>query len=744
MIRQGLKVIGGFFCVFFYLFFLGGSSIYAQEVEGFEKNREVIPDQIIVKLKSQVSEQNFKSLNDKYKFSVIDENSKYGYKLLQFSSSVELHEITESLKKNPMIENVEFNHEIKASIIPNDPYFNWQWGLKKVQADMAWDLAEGSDNVVVAVLDTGIDSSHPDLKDKIMVGKTFVNEANPLDTADGNGHGTHVAGIIGAVMGNYAGVAGIAPGVRLLPVKVLNDDGYGSDWTVAQGIDFAAASGAKIINMSLGSYYGSGVIQAAVNNAIQKGVLLVAAAGNDGLDHVNYPAAYSGVLAVSALDSNDSLANFTNYGDQISLAAPGVNILSTYSGPGADPSNPYVYMSGTSMATPFVAGLAALVLSEDPSLTAASVKDTLRFSADDLGAVGKDVKFGYGRINAYKAVNFGKISINFEKNTVEKGEPVNISISICDIFGNPKTDVSGYVNLKAFNPGLQLPLLPVEIKNGVWEGQVVAEATGTYTISASDAGETVKWLGGDSPVLNVTDPFPVRLSWDMPDSVSVGEVVYSTVYAVDMYGKVCSDYQGKIEILCDNDDTDIPDYPVDVGTPFPVGFYGDGSVVLSVYDQGGVLESTSVCVQVYPVVTQGITGKVLLEGKTLHGGITVEIPGTDRVVSTNVDGYFEITDLPEGSYDLWITFNRYLTVKIGPINVSQGILTTLPELWMKAGDVNGNNVIDLFDFVILAHAYGADSGDTRWNVFADIVVDSRIDVNDLFWLAKNYGEKGWE
>jgi thermitase len=635
--------------MFLFVTFFMNTTIYVQAAS---TTKDIVPGQIIIKLREtqNLSFDKIQSMQNQFSFNIIDENSKHGYQLLQFSAYSNLNDIMEELKNNPYVEKVEFNHLIKADYVPNDCYYEFQWGLNVIKAANAWDIVKGNNSVKVAVLDTGVNSLHPDLFGKVIAGRNFVDDLDPLNTDDCHGHGTHVAGIIGATMENNVGIAGLASGVTILPVKVLDSEGIGNAWSVAKGIDYAVASGAKIINMSLGSYYGSGIIQDAVNNALQKGAVLVAAAGNEGISHVSYPAAYPGVLAVSALNALDNLAGFSNYGTQISLAAPGESILSTYGGPGADPDHPYKYLSGTSMAAPFVAGLAALILSEDPSLSGKTVRDTLCFSADDLGTVGKDSKYGYGRINAYKAVDYGKITVSCPKSMLEKGEKVNVSIIICDILGHVKTDASGFVNLKSSNPGLILPSVPVEIKNGVGEVEIQGERAGDYLISASDAGETAKWVEGVSPVLTVT----------------AAQVV------------------------------------------------------------------------------QGIQGKVLLEAKNLHGGISVKISNTDRAVFTNNDGFYEIHDLPEGTYDLEISYHSYLKKRVGPVNVSSGVVHTIPDLSLKAGDIDENNEVDLFDFVMMSHAYGTTVGDPRWNSCADIVVDSRIDLYDLFWIAKNYGEKGWE
>ncbi len=291
---------------------------------------------------------------------------------------------------------VESDMAFKADFVPNDPDWSKQWGPRTIQADYAWNTTIGSASVLVAVVDTGIDYSHPDLAaNYVPLGYNWVNnDTNPMDD---NGHGTHCAGIIAAVLDNNVGIAGLAQ-VRVMAEKVLNNLGMGYyDW-VASGIVHATDMGANIISMSLGGYGDSQLVHDAVMYAYQHGVLLVAAAGNDNTERKHYPAAYKEVVAVTATDNSDSPAWFTDFGNWIELAAPGVDVYSTYL------NNGYQSLSGTSMAVPHVAGVAALIWSQFPNMTRDQVRVQLRRTADDLGNLGFDEFYGYGRINAKNAV----------------------------------------------------------------------------------------------------------------------------------------------------------------------------------------------------------------------------------------------------------------------------------------------------------------------------------------------------
>jgi len=302
--------------------------------------------------------------------------------------------LTARLRAMPEVAYAEEDTHVQASYLPNDPRLADQWALPVVEADMAWDDTMGHDDVWIAVVDTGVDDTHPDAPSDLWWGWDFANDDG--DPWDDNGHGIHVAGIAAAATDNAQGVAGLCPDCDLLAVKVLADDGRGWNSDVADGIAFAAYWGhyydkRTIINLSLGGGYSVAVADA-VAYAQSLGALVVAAAGNDGPQEPQYPAALDGVLAVAATDEDDTPAWFSQYGD---IAAPGVYILSTV-------PDGYQYYSGTSMASPMVAGAAGLVWSLDPSLTATGVSDRLLANVDV--PTGWNSAYGAGRLNAARAL----------------------------------------------------------------------------------------------------------------------------------------------------------------------------------------------------------------------------------------------------------------------------------------------------------------------------------------------------
>jgi thermitase len=324
-------------------------------------------------------------------------------------SGQELAEIA-ALRSNPDVLYAEPDYIARAQpTAPNDPYYGSQWGLSKINAPAAWDMTTGNSSVIIAIVDTGIDLTHPDFScaGKLTAARwNFVAGNNSPN--DDNGHGTHVAGIAAACGNNGVGVAGVAWGVRLMPVKVLDSSGSGYYSDIAAGIIYAADNGAKVVNLSLGGTGSSTTLADAIQYAHDHGVLVVAAAGNCAQDGsqcgnssnpIMYPAAYPAVLAVAATDSGDHWASFSEHRPYVGVAAPGVGIYSTFLGGG------YQSLTGTSMASPHVSGLAALLWSFAPALSVDQVESAIESTADDLGTPGKDDYYGYGRINAGRALS---------------------------------------------------------------------------------------------------------------------------------------------------------------------------------------------------------------------------------------------------------------------------------------------------------------------------------------------------
>jgi subtilisin family serine protease len=383
------------------------------------------PDEVLVKFKPTLSDQTIKATIAAYQCKKLKRIPRINVYQIQVQTGTTLEETLFALRRNPDVEYAEPNYIAYVTETPNDSLFDYQYALYnsgqdlgppgspqgKIRADIkatsTWEETKGNEDIIIAIVDTGVDLDHPDLNDKIYSnGYDFVNDDS--NATDDHAHGTHVAGIAAAETHNNEGIAGVAWNCKILPVKVLDDQGGGSYSEMIEGIIWAADNGADVMNLSLGGDFPSVSLENALKYAYDMDIVIVAAAGNDG-GAVLYPAAYDDYcLAVAATDYNDEKVDFSNFGPEIDVAAPGVLIISTvptwFWGPG---SFPYAWGDGTSQASPHVAGLAALIKSVKPNLSAAQIMNVIRYSADDVNFVnnlGIDDYIGYGRINMEKAL----------------------------------------------------------------------------------------------------------------------------------------------------------------------------------------------------------------------------------------------------------------------------------------------------------------------------------------------------
>jgi subtilisin family serine protease len=296
------------------------------------------------------------------------------------------------------IVGAEPDHVVRAFEMPNDPFFHTAESyLSTLRLPQAWDLTHGSLGVVVAVVDTGV-TPVADLSTQVLPGRNFVTGNAEARDDSLIGHGTLVAGVAAATTNNDIGIAGAAWNASVLPVKVLDARGFGTDSQVAAGMIWAADHGADVINLSLGGPASNVVLCDAVSYAQSRGSLVVASAGNFADGRLNYPAACPGVVAVSATDAQGDFASFSSYGPDISLAAPGLTVTSTRN------DNRYGTESGTSFSAPMVSGVAALVIAQHPDWSASQVAQQLEETAQDRGPRGVDPYYGHGLLDAYAAL----------------------------------------------------------------------------------------------------------------------------------------------------------------------------------------------------------------------------------------------------------------------------------------------------------------------------------------------------
>lgn len=438
------------------------------------------------------------------------------YVTLALQGNRNMQQALEGLKSTPGILGAEENFRRKiqsssGSTAPKDPFFQKQWSMLSGDVQGAWDMGATGQGVTIAIVDTGVALNHPDLKDNLVLGYNAITQSEAQGaTKDNNGHGTHVAGIAAAER-NGVGIIGVAYQAKIMPIKAIDSTGDGYDDAIAAGIVWAADHGAQIINLSIGSEKSSDILRQAVAYAYNKGCLLVAAAGNydpesEGNPGVSYPGSDPHVLAITATDKNDNIANYSDTGPEVGLAAPGDLIYSDWwdkaDGPG------YTYDSGTSMAAPFVAGEAALIWSQHLGWSRDQVIQVLEAGSRDLGTPGRDNDYGYGLVDV-------KLALTLANQTPE----TSISPATINKFGGivqavaGSTQVSLTIPSQAFyspvNVTLKTMPTPASLPNGAsfltptfqvdW-GSVTPQNMLSLKLSdpslKADAGATIyRWSG---------------------------------------------------------------------------------------------------------------------------------------------------------------------------------------------------------------------------------------------------------
>jgi hypothetical protein len=424
--------------------------------------------------------------------------SQIGHHVLQIPEA-RVDRAIENLLETGLFTFVERDGIAFAEGVPNDAYFASQWHLATIQAPSAWNSSVGSAAQPIAIVDSGIDPTHPDLAPRIMAGWNFLS--GNTDTHDQSGHGSGVAGTVAAASNNLTGVAGVTWANPIMPLVVVDSTGSASYSNIASAITYAADHGARIINISLAGTSPSSALQSAVNYAWNKGAVVFAGAGNSGNSTPNYPAACDNVVAVSATEPTDTLASFSNFGSWIDLSAPGNNILTTTNGGG------YGTWYGTSFSSPIAAGVGALALAARPSLSASALVSLLEANSDDLGATGFDPSFGWGRVNAYKAVSAAlSAPVNPPPSVAISAPTAGSTVSGTVTVSGAASDSLGISSVKLYCDGVLVSSTTSASFAFGWNAGTVA-GTHTLSVAAQDpAGNT----GTASLTVTVTAPAPVK------------------------------------------------------------------------------------------------------------------------------------------------------------------------------------------------------------------------------------------
>jgi thermitase len=439
-----------------------------------------------------------------------------------------------SLRNNPNFKSVELDRKVELTAVPNDPYYGSEWHLAKIGANLAWDKAQGA-GVTIAILDSGVDPNHPDLASRLVPGWNVYN--NNADTSDVCGHGTAVAGTAAAAMNNGAGVAGVAGQAKIMPVRIAFKDAttgscYSYFSTIANAVTYAADHGARVVNVSYASVPTSAAVQNAAQYLRSKGGLLFVSAGNANRDEGFTPT--TAMIAVSATDSADNRSSFSSYGNFVSLAAPGSGIYSTVKG------SLYGSWSGTSFASPVAAGVAALMMSANPALDAAKIESLLFSTATDLGTPGRDIYFGYGRVNAAAAVN-AAIGASTPVDTTAPTVGITSPAASSTVSGAVTVNVNAADNVGVARVELKVNNTVVATDTAApysfsWDTKGVANGMATLVAVAYDAAGNV---ASSTPVsVNVANVAPVPVKDTTPPVVKItnpvgGQVSGAVIVKVD-------------------------------------------------------------------------------------------------------------------------------------------------------------------------------------------------------------------
>ncbi|MCP4255315.1 MAG: S8 family serine peptidase, partial [Candidatus Scalindua sp.] len=640
--------------------------------------------------------------------------------------------ITEEFNADPHVEYAEPDYTYSFNYVPNDPSYNSQWAHQNIESESAWDIEKGNSGVVIAIVDSGVDYNHVDLSTNIWVNPGEIS-GNGVDD-DGNGyiddvrgwdfynadnspmddvsHGTHCAGIAAAKGNNSIGVTGIAPNTRIMALRIGGTSGP-STVAAVEAIEYAADNGADIISNSWGGPSYSSTLNDAVEYANSLGVLLLAAAGNEDTDVSHYPSGYSKVLSVGATDQNDARAWFSSYGADVDVAAPGVNILSTI------PSNGYDYVSGTSMSTPLVAGLAGLILSEDLSLTNDDIKNVLINEVDEFGVdiPAPDQLLGKGRINAFKALQSvastyqavilsptgDSISSTVDITGIADGDSYSVQIgegsnpSNWDLVGSGVQDQNNYLttlDTTLYRDGVHTIELIVNGSAGNVSDRVYIEVDNMYIVEPNSSGS---YRHGDSISLSaivkhVNGFYALEYAHNSaPDQWSSAGLQYSktgdtvtgtwdTSVLTDVGNytlRLRSTYAGKDSI--DDQLISIDSYqngwPKDVGNAVR-----NTSPVIADIDNDGDMEV---------IIFASDRVYVWNYDGSLYAGWPQYIPSTieSTVAVGNIDSDSEMEIIVSASSDMYI-FNHDGTLVAGPIDAG-ATDTTAPIIY----DMNGDNKI---------------------------------------------------
>jgi subtilisin family serine protease len=421
--------------------------------------------------------------------------------------------VKQVLSKSRKFKYVELDMAVAQALTVSDPSASSSWAFPRIGTPAAWDSANGS-GVTIAILDTGVDSAHPDLQANLVPGWNFYD--NNSDTADVHGHGTMVAGAAAAVANNAKGSAGVAWGAKIMPIRISAPDGYAYYSTIAQGINWAADRGARVVNVSFAGVSGSSSIQSAADYMRSKGGVVVVAAGNSGgLEEIQ---ASDSLLTAAATDSADVRASFSSYGNYVDIAAPGVSIYTTTRGGG------FSNGSGTSFASPVLAATAALVMSANTKLGPSSIDAILKSTALDLGSAGYDAYYGAGRVDAAKAVAAAKsaVATDTQAPSISIAAPTGGNVAGVVPVDVNYSDNAGVTRVELYLNGTKLLTDSAGPFAFTWDTTTLLDGGYTLVAKAFDAAGNVGTSSSVAVTVGNDTTAPVISSFNLTEGMTIG------------------------------------------------------------------------------------------------------------------------------------------------------------------------------------------------------------------------------
>jgi subtilisin family serine protease len=488
------------------------NTLHAQaSVDNEQDKIRFVPGRVLVKFRQQTETFLRRDVLAEFGARQVGEIPGIGVQIVELPEGVSEADFVQTFKAMPDVEFAELDQILSpADMTPNDPWYaNWQWELRKIGGPSAWAMTTGASNIIIAICDTGVDATHPDLATKLVPGWNVYN--NNSNSSDVLGHGTAVAGTAAASGNNSMGVASVAWGCKIMPIRVSDTSGSASFSSIASGLNWAASHGARVANISY-IVTGSSTVTSAARSFQDSGGVVVSSAGNYSTFDSSPDNPY--ILTVSATNQNDVLESYSNTGNNIDLAAPG-SAFTTVKGGG------YNSVGGTSYSSPTVAGVAALVMSANPNLTPSQVQDVLKQSADELGAAGWDSSYGWGRVNASRAVSLASGGVagdttppNVNFSSPSAGATVSGTLSV-------QVGASDNVGVTSVNLSVDGVLLGGDTTapySFSWNTAAAANGTHTLTATAQDAAGNTSSASISVTVDNFSDVTPPTVNITSPVS----------------------------------------------------------------------------------------------------------------------------------------------------------------------------------------------------------------------------------